>query len=245
MPIPLPTRSERVLRRLRFLQRQVVKPPSITLDGVKLGVDYENWSELMVHEVLLERYELPERLLIQRLLEPEDRVLEIGGGLGLIALLAGRIVGDDNVAIYEANPRLIKTIEANFARNGRTAPVRNAAVVGRSINGSTATFHLHRDFWASSLVDKPGMVESIEVPTVALSELIERHKPSVLIMDVEGAEYDMLLPTDLSSIDRLCLEVHSRYIGIDKISEIVQTLLASGFKLDLPKSEGEILLFSR
>lgn len=245
MHLPLPTRSERILRRLRYLQRQVVKPQSITLDGVKVGVDYKNWSELMVREVLLERYELPERQLLQRLLKPDDRVLEIGGGLGLIALLAGRIVGDDKVAIYEANPRLIRTIEANFARNGRTAPVHNAAVVGRSVNGSTATFHLHRDFWASSLVDKPGMVESIEVPTIALSELIGRHKPSVLIMDVEGAEYDMLLPTDLSSIDRLCLEVHSRYIGIEKISEIVQTLLASGFKIDLPGSEGEILLFSR
>lgn len=245
MPLPLPTRSERVLRRLRFLQRTAVKPSSILLDGVKIGVDYQNWSDLMVREVLLERYELPERLLIQRLLRPDDRVLEIGGGLGLIALLAGRIVGDDNVAIYEANPRLIETIEANFARNGRIAPVHNAAVVGHAVNGSAATFHLHRDFWASSLVDKPGMVESIEVPTISLSDLIARHRPSVLIMDVEGAEYDMLLPTDLSSIDRLCLEVHSRYIGLEKISEIVQSLLASGFNIDLPESEGEILLFSR
>jgi FkbM family methyltransferase len=225
--------------------RRIGRVSRVRVDGVEIGVDYRRWSPKLVRRVLAERYEVEERKLIPALLTPEDRVLEIGGGVGLIAMLCARIVGDGAVFVYEANPDILQEASENFRRNGRDIAIMHAAVVGASHHGDDVTFFVSDDFWSSSLLDRGKTGRAIVAPAVRLDELIEKHSPSVIIADVEGAEHDILLGSDLSSIQKLCIECHTRYIGVRKVSDLVRSLLDRGFLLQLERSIGEVLYFSR
>jgi len=46
-------------------------------------------------------------------------------------------------------------------------------------------------------------------------------------------------------VQKLCIEFHTRYIGVRKVSDLIASLLARGFLLQLACSEREVLYFSR
>lgn len=218
---------------------------TVTIDGLRLEVDYARWSSLLIRRVLAGRYEVEERRLIPKVVAPGDRVLEIGGGVGLVAMLCARAVGPENVFVYEANPKVLEVASRNFALNGLDISITHGAVVGDASTEATVTFYVHDNFWSSSLLSRGKNEVAIEAPALRIGALIQRHQPTVLIADVEGAEYDILEGCDLSGVQKLCIEFHTRYIGVRKVSDLVRSLLERGFLLELEKSEGEVLFFSR
>lgn len=225
--------------------RRAARVRHVTLDGIRIQIDYERWSPRLVGKVLSERYETEERKLVPRVLAKHDRVLEIGGAVGLIGMLCARIVGESNVFVYEANPEILETARGNFHYNGMNIASEHAAVVGNEYSGAEVTFYVSEDFWSSSLLDKGTAKRAIAAPAVKLDALVAKHAPSVIIIDVEGAEYDLLRHADLSTVDKLLVEFHTRYIGVTKVSELVASLLQRGFLLQLERSIGEVLYFSR
>ncbi len=233
------------LRELGSYFRRAAKVSHVTMDGIRIRVDYQRWSPLLVRRVLAERYEVEERKLIPRVVNSSDRVLEIGGGVGLIAMLCARIVGQSNVFVYEANPEIRASALGNFRDNGMDIAIGHAAVVANDYGDDHVTFFVSENFWSSSLLDKGGEQVAITAPAIRLDALIARHRPSLIIADVEGAEYDLLRAADLSSVDKLCIEFHTRYIGVQKVSELIRALLDRGFLLQLEQSIGEVLYFSR
>jgi tRNA A58 N-methylase Trm61 len=66
---------------------------------------------------------------VPRIVHEGDRVLEIGGSVGLIRCCA-RICGQSNVVVYEANPAIRETALSNVRHNGMTIAIEHAAVVG-------------------------------------------------------------------------------------------------------------------
>lgn len=228
-----------------YYVRRAVRVRDVTIDGIRIQVDYRSWSPLLVHRVLADRYEVEERKLVPKVVGAEDRVLEIGGGVGLIAMICARIVGEANVFVYEANPAIRAAALANFEHNGMQIAIEHAAVVGNEYTDDSVTFFVSDNFWSSSLLDKGGKQKPITAPAVRLDALIHKHRPSVIIADVEGAEYDLFRTADLSSVNKLCVEFHTRYIGAAKVSELIRSLLERGFVLELEASIGEVLYFSR
>ena len=133
-------------------------------------------------------YERQEAEGLRSLLVPSDRVLEFGSGLGVIACIAGRSASD--VLSFEANPRLVERAEANLALNGiRNVAVRSG-VVGHQ--AGTATFRVEADFWSSALGTASAGEDSIAVEVHALSAVLETFRPTVVVMDIEGGEYELL-----------------------------------------------------
>jgi FkbM family methyltransferase len=216
------------------------------IDGFRILIDYEHWSPKLVRRVLSGRYEVEERRMVRTILAPGDRVLEIGGGVGLIAMLCAGIVGPEHVFVYEANPRVLEVAQRNMNLNGLDVSLAHAAVVGPAHTAPDVTFFVSRDFWSSSLLGgSRADREETKAPALQLDELIARHAPSVIIADVEGAEFDLFLNANLDGVQKLCIEFHTRYIGVRKVSDLVASLLARGFLLQLACSEREVLYFSR
>jgi len=233
------------LRQALFYVRRAARVSDVTIDGVRIQVDYQRWSPLLIHRVLADRYEVEERKLIPRVVESGDTVLEIGGGVGLVAMLCARIVGESSVFVYEANPAILEAARENFRLNGASIAIEHAAVVSNEHTGDDVTFFVSENFWSSSLLDRGTNQVAIRAPAVRLDTLIQKHRPSVIIADVEGAEYDLLRTADLSCVKKLCIEFHTRVIGAIRVSELIKTLLARGFVLELAASIGEVLYFSR
>ena len=87
--------------------------------------------------------------------------------------------------------------------------------------------------------------KSILVEQESLNEVISQWQPSFLIMDIEGAEYDIFSIIDFQSISKIQFELHSDILGKDKCAFIFDQLNHSGFKMDDKVSVHPNYFFSR
>ena len=122
----------------------------IEVRGVKLPIDPTIMSEKMQGVVRTGDYENGEAKTVARILEPGDRVLELGGGMGYLSALIGTLGLAEHIATVEANPQLIPIIRATHALNGVKAEVIHGAAVADK-TAETLQFSLDADFWASTL----------------------------------------------------------------------------------------------
>jgi len=160
--------------------------------GIKLRVPGKAMNAELRKALESENYEWNERLAITRHVTPEDRVLDIGAGVGFISSIAAQVVGGDRVVAVEASPVLQEVLRSNLDENGaRATRLVHAAVVPDTHEEGSVTFAVTGAFWASALAGHaPGHATEVTVPAVQLSTLLEEHQPSIVVMDVEGAEVE-------------------------------------------------------
>jgi FkbM family methyltransferase len=216
---------KRLLRSLRKSFRYMFNVPTVRLGGIAIdttaGHIPENVRELIFREI----YEDTERDLIGKILRPGMRTLEIGTGIGFVSLVAARICGEGNVFCYEANPELEQTIRRNFALNGMKPNLTMRAV---TVDGTPITFFKSDNIISSSLYDRKRDDKPIMVESEALSDVLAKHDPAALIMDVEGAEIQ-LLAVDLKNVADIIVELHPHIVGEDAIAALVSNLKSRGY----------------
>ena len=100
-------------------------------------------------------------------------------------------------------------------------------------------------FWSSSLDPQDGYESTVQVDGVALSDLIQGFQANVLIVDIEGGEKTLFHQTDLTGIDKIFLEIHTRKIRQIGIKKCFDDLSAAGFCYDQQVSRGGAVLFRR
>jgi FkbM family methyltransferase len=135
-----------------------------------------------------------EREILATLIRPGFRFLDVGASTGLYSLFVAARAPEAIIVAVEPQPDVKEWLAFNIAANGFTT-IRcvDAAVAA---GPGTATLNLSdRNRGAASLA-KPGD-RSIEVPTVGLLELMDRHgveRADALKIDIEGAEDIALVP---------------------------------------------------
>lgn len=191
-------------------------------------------------------YEVEEANAVQALLRPGDKVLELGGGAGFLAALCGRKVGAANVVTVEANPKMIPLIKRNLAANGQSAITVVHGAVLASPERSTATFFVTKAFWAAASKKPTALAsEQITVPALALDSLLERYNPSVLIVDVEGAEEDFFLTLLPENLRLIIIELHPENYPPKTIRSIFARLADQQFTYETKGSHGPVVVFAR
>jgi FkbM family methyltransferase len=166
------------LRRLIGNQRRVLLGP---LRGVVCDQNLEK---------LLGIYELQVQKMLQTTLRPGDVVYDVGGHHGYHSLLASKLVGDrGKVYIFEPLPenrkKIAGVVSANNCSNCTVVPVAVSDRIGRT------PLFLGTDDSQPSILTKPG--SSLMVETTTLDDFAARHRrPSLVKVDVEGAEYAVL-----------------------------------------------------
>ncbi len=219
---------KRLLRSLRKSLRYMFNVRTVRLGGVTIDTTVghipENVRELIFREI----YEDTERDLIAKILKPGMRTLEIGTGIGFVSLVAQRICGEGNVFCYEANPELEPKIRHNFALNGMTPNLTMKAV---TVDGAPITFFKSDNIISSSLYDRKRDDQKIVVEAEALADVLEKHDPQALIMDVEGAEIDLLGKVDLKNIAHIIVELHPHIVGEEAIAALISSLAERGYKM--------------
>lgn len=215
-----------------------MQPREVTLGGHRFRFPGAN-PEIR-QRIYMGCYESAERRLLPRILRPDDRVLDIGAGLGLVGLSIARIT--PALRMYEANPALIPAIRENFALNGKEADIVEAAIVPDSHEGETVSFGVNEALWSSSLCQREGEAARIEAPTVRISDAVADYRPSVIVMDVEGAECDILTGA-LPGVRAVLVEMHARVTGFSPQRAMMQRMFQAGFAIDLTRSEREIVTF--
>jgi len=156
-------------------------------------------------------YELAEVRALWSILRAGDRVLELGTGCGLLATYAAKVVGSASVLTVEADPLLEQTIRDVFALND-VAPELLIRAVGRD----TRPHRLERaaDFWATrTLPDDPHAPRDLAsrfVAGVDFASLLDRHKPTIVVVDIEGGELELCGAELPASVRAVIVETHGQ-----------------------------------
>ncbi len=215
--------------------------------GVRLPVDPQIMSEVMCQTIRSGRYEKSEAKNLPSVVEPGERVLELGAGIGFLSAVIAGLGRAEAIVAVEANPELIPLIHKTHALNGVRAAVIHAAVVADDA-GKTVSFPIAEDFWSSSLAPRKGveMRDVVEVPAISLRRLIEAHRPTLLIVDVEGSELELFSrPEDLEGVRAVLMEVHQKIIRPAGVKRLFDFLSAAGFYVDVRQLSPEVVLFRR
>lgn len=213
-------------RSLRYLAHRLLKRRTTHLDGMRLFCDPEKVNRAMAREIIKGRYELAERKLAREAIQSGDRVLEIGAGLGVVSILCTRLAGVGNVTSYEANTALEAPIRENFALNDL---IPNLVLKAVTVDGQPITFFQNDNVVSSSVYDRGLVAERITVPSVAIDTAIAETDASVIVMDVEGAEVDLLPAADLRAVREIIVEVHPHIVGAPAIDGMISALTERGF----------------
>jgi len=177
-----------------------------------LGVEvplHERFSDVIRASLESGKYEQPECEALDRLLVDGDRVLELGSGLGLVAVRCAQRLGSAAVVTVEADPEMLPVIRATFAANQVSPAVLIGAV---SADGGDRWLERAPHLWSTKAhhwQEGAPPINALRVGGTQLSTLIEWHRPTVLVVDIEGGE-SQLAPTELPGVRAVLIECHSR-----------------------------------
>lgn len=228
------------LRGLRRLYHRMVGSKTVRLSGVRVHAVAPYAAADIRSHLYKGTYEVEERLFVSEKLRPGDRVLEIGCGIGLVSLLATRICGPGHVTSFEANPAMEDAIRANYALNGLEPDLRMQAVTA---DGRTLEFFQQDTILSSSLYESDLGGRAISVSSVGINDALADLSPSVIIMDVEGAEDEILPVADLSGVRAVIAEMHHHILGEDRVYELADLMALKG--LPLRATRHKTFLFAR
>lgn len=211
------------------------------IDGIRLPLAPNVISANMEWTLAKGRYEWGEARMGARMVRPGDTVLELGSGLGFVSSYLRRTTTAGKIVCVEANPDLVPYIEAVHAINGIGNALVMNGVAQIPPHAAHVPFYCRGDFWASSLDAETGAYErAFDVPCLELGELLEAHRPDVLIMDIEGGELPLLEIERLPHVRAIVLEVHTDAYGQEGLGRLLASTERLGFRLDPRGSMREV-----
>jgi len=198
---------------------------------------------------LRNRYELKELCLVAQEMKEAEVFVDVGSNIGVYALTIAQAVPNKRVVAFEPLESNFDSLQANLTRNGIT----NCSTYQKAISnaGGTVRFYVNpiHDGGGSLIppkVYKTGDVEInvdryqqkhpefqpwIEVETVHLNDVI--HSKSVLKIDVEGTEIDVLQSgyevLRMGLVDLAVLEVKQE--TVDEVLQLMDVLQFDSFLL--------------
>jgi FkbM family methyltransferase len=183
-------------------------------------------------ELVTGTYEAAERRAVDRYVQRDLPVVELGGSMGVVACVTNRLLLDRTAhVVVEANPLAIPYLERNRQLNGCQFGIVNRAI---AYEVDTITFRPATDL-AGSSITRPGPQSPVTVAAGRLGELVQErgfHR-FTLVCDIEGLEYDLVFQEAavLVKAGTIIMETHARFIGEDKFRTMMNKLEELGFRL--------------
>jgi FkbM family methyltransferase len=222
-------------------QYRVARRPIITVEGIQIRVG-RHMSRRVEQALSKGNYEREELRLIGSVLSPGDLVLEIGAGLGLVSAYCARRIGSNRVFAFEADPDLEPCIRETYQLNGVEPTLEICAIGPQS---GRVTLYRDKHFISSSVVRRRAGARPVEVSGKALNYVVGKIRPTLLVVDAEGAERELFDQAELPTVTKVVLELHDRVIGPDGTDRVRAQLSALGFVIDRSLSSPEHLVLRR
>lgn len=117
-------------------------------------------------------------------------------------------------------------IQANHELNQIVPEVRMKTI---TTDGRPVRLHESANIISSSLYARPEAQTEIMVPSDPLTDVVAELRPKIIVMDVEGAEVDLLADIALEGVEALVVELHPHVVGAARIEEMLSGLADRGF----------------
>jgi FkbM family methyltransferase len=145
--------------------------------------------------------------------DPDAAVLDVGGQIGSFSLAIARELPGASIHVFEASPTSAGYVRRNVSANGLTDRI---TVHGVAMSGAAGEFTFVDSGTASGhngLTAPAGLGKTVTVPAVSFDQAVADAGNNVQIvkMDVEGAEYDIVLdssPSSWSKVRKVVMEYH-------------------------------------
>ena len=226
---------------LGFL-RAVFNVSDVTIQGIRVNLNHRSITRALRKVFYYELYEADEITILKNHLAKQDVLLEIGAGIGYLSSYCSKIIGDNRVYSYEANPEMAEKILETYKLNNVSPNFKNAFA---SFENGFIDFYLESNFWSSSSKKRSDNSKKVSIPTINVNEEINRVSPTFMIVDIEGGEIDLIDKIDFATVKKLILEVHPHVIGDKNTSKVIAQLISKGFDLKLTESRGIVLYFEK
>ena len=216
---------------------------TVDVHGVQLPIDAAEVSPEIWSALISGQYEANEARRVRRAIQPNDRVLELGAGLGVVTSIIASIEGV-RVWSFEADPRT-----AGLAQRVIDVNCYDNVILRNGILGAGASKHVEffqrNDFWMSSRFAEQGPYEKvIQVPAFDVDAFLDAHDINVLVMDIEGSELELVQHAKLAGVERIFLELHDHLYGLAGVKAISEALARKGLIYDPRGSSGPCVLYS-
>ncbi|MFO0749505.1 MAG: FkbM family methyltransferase [Myxococcota bacterium] len=212
------------LARQVLLLARIARGEVLTLAGVRLRLGL-HLTPGVAAAIRDGHYEREEVAFVEALVRPGDRLMEVGTGLGLVATVAARRLGDASVATWEANPRIVAAARDTFALNG-VAPTLHHGLVGA--RDGRADLFVPPDFWRASTRRFRRLTHRVRVPMTSFTAACDAARPTILVVDAEGAELELSACRGWEHARVVVLEVHPELIGRDGVATVLARLAERG-----------------
>ncbi|MEL6914284.1 MAG: FkbM family methyltransferase [Pseudomonadota bacterium] len=224
----------------RVRNRLTMRDGVVSLHGVRLRADPDLIGEEVVERILVGDYEGREARMVSMFLEPSDRVIELGAGIGFIGLLCASRLAPGQVQSFEANPMMEEIIRGNYALNDGPLPELTIGLL--SEEPGEAVFYIPELFWAASTTPIPD-AKTVRTPRISLNEKIRELGSTFLIMDIEGGEIDIIEALEPGSVRKIAMELHPEVTGEDAIAGMTRRLTEMGFTRRWTSNAGQHAYF--
>lgn len=224
------------------------KSDVISLHGNLFDLSHPRMTKDMTKALHYGSYELPEIELIKRHIKPNDRVIELGVGLGATSLILHDLVGSGSLCVFDADKRNIAMAKRNFEINEKHITCRNFALASGAERPRTIRIVSNANPLASAVVDvnRTGGEMELEVETLDFEQTIGEFEATALVLDIEGGEYDLLMnAAGFGSLKTMVMETHAADIGEENNIAMLDRLTRAGFEIAETTANGAVLALKR
>jgi FkbM family methyltransferase len=203
------------------------------------------------HMILRGAYESDEIEILQKTLKKikyeKISILEIGSSIGYVSLNVARIDKRVKIFGYELSKKNYLAAKSNLRYNPGLESNVEFYNVGVTTEGGEIEYVDAKEFWSTQIASKTQDFESVmKAKTETLENLIKKHNPTILQMDIEGLEYEVLCGTkDFGNLTHLVLEIHDIEGFRIKKNELINHLYNNRFDINFSISQKNVLLFQR
>lgn len=210
-------------RRVPRYTRGSIRLLNYDIEYVDLLTLCPQWNDLFVRETL--RVHLD---------EASPRILDCGANVGLASLYFKKLYPRARVTAYEADPDICAVLEANLRRNG----CEDVEVVNAAVWTSKGPVSFRCEGADSGAVDSVAAFSSSKVtnvPGVHLRNVLAEGEVSLLKLDIEGGEEDVVRDCfdALRNVRVLLLDLHEFDPTKRRTPAILGLLAESGFVYNL------------
>lgn len=235
----------RAKKRQAELERQYASGGVLQYRGLTVPVSQAQMPFPVYQQILAEDYEVPEITAVEKLIKAQDRVLELGTGLGIVSGLASRMVEGLEIRSFEANPALLPQIHELHRLNDISCIRVENAMLEPSPNIDIRPFHIHRYFPQGSVIESEDSERTIEIRVLDLNQTIQAFRPSIMICDIEGAEEIVFAGANLDGLRALVIELHPDVVSRSGVKKIYDTCSSHGLYPRVEYSSELVVAFEK
>ncbi len=160
-------------------------------------------------------------------------IIDCGANIGLSILYFKRKFPQCKIVAFEADKKIFSLLEKNIETFG----FDNINLINSAVWSEDTYLDFSADGALGGRISNIGekVLPSSSIKAVALRPFLENTKVDFLKIDIEGAEYEVLLSCRevLKNVDRLFVEYHSVPNGEQFLSELLQIIKQAGFRFHI------------